>query len=271
MRSCGASKMAWSATVSSTTPRPAPRWPPVTETASITSARSSSATCRSSSRDKCLEVAGRWRWYRAGASAAFRSRPILRRRRPQYSSQRDVERRGCAKQPSSAARRRSAGLGVEAVVGADRRGRARSRCGWPAAPSSVVLSRSPRPRRAREKCRLENATGSTRISATCSMSGAISSTGAALEGRSSASAAVWARSAVATRGWATRWSPRPRSCSNRPWSAPTAAGVAERGGLDLRLVERRRRRGAGSAAVVSRSMIISSARWAPGSGVMVGT
>src|SRR6185295_1490533 len=33
------------AVVSSTTPRPAPKWPPVTETASMVSWRSSSATC----------------------------------------------------------------------------------------------------------------------------------------------------------------------------------------------------------------------------------
>ena len=40
-----------SATVSSTTPSPAPRWPPVTETASMVSARSSSASCLSCSTD----------------------------------------------------------------------------------------------------------------------------------------------------------------------------------------------------------------------------
>ena len=46
-RSLGVSKTAWSATVSSTTPRPAPKCPPVTATALIVSVRSSSATWRS--------------------------------------------------------------------------------------------------------------------------------------------------------------------------------------------------------------------------------
>ena len=44
----GVLKTAWIATVSSTTPRPAPRCPPVTDTAEIVSARSSSASWRSS-------------------------------------------------------------------------------------------------------------------------------------------------------------------------------------------------------------------------------
>ena len=45
----GVSNTAWIATVSSTTPRPAPRCPPVTDTAEIVSARNSSATRLSSS------------------------------------------------------------------------------------------------------------------------------------------------------------------------------------------------------------------------------
>src|SRR3989338_1964986 len=44
----GALNTACRATVSSTTPRPAPRWPPVTDTAEMVSARSSSASWRNS-------------------------------------------------------------------------------------------------------------------------------------------------------------------------------------------------------------------------------
>jgi len=54
----GVSKTACSATVNSITPSPAPRWPPVTETASITSARSSSARARRFSRGMARRSAG---------------------------------------------------------------------------------------------------------------------------------------------------------------------------------------------------------------------
>lgn len=45
----GVSKTAWMAVVSSTTPKPAPRWPPVLETALMTAPRTSSARVWSSS------------------------------------------------------------------------------------------------------------------------------------------------------------------------------------------------------------------------------
>ena len=51
--------MWWIATVSSTTPSPAPKWPPVTETASTVAWRNSSASCFSCSGVKARVSAGK--------------------------------------------------------------------------------------------------------------------------------------------------------------------------------------------------------------------
>src|SRR6185437_7094658 len=58
--SSGVSKIYCSATVSSITPSPAPRWPPVLATASMVSTRNSSASCLSCSADRFLRSRGRW-------------------------------------------------------------------------------------------------------------------------------------------------------------------------------------------------------------------
>ena len=58
MRSSGVSNTWCSATVSSTTPSPEPRWPPVTDTASIISARTASATAGSSDSGRPRNAAG---------------------------------------------------------------------------------------------------------------------------------------------------------------------------------------------------------------------
>ena len=54
----GVSKVAWIATVSSTTPEMPPRWPPVTETASTVSARNSSAGRLNCSGEKLRRSSG---------------------------------------------------------------------------------------------------------------------------------------------------------------------------------------------------------------------
>jgi len=79
MRSDGVLNTRCSATVNSITPSPAPRWPPVTETALIVSARNSPASCTSSASLNRRKSAGEAIESRIGVAGFVTNIPGMRR------------------------------------------------------------------------------------------------------------------------------------------------------------------------------------------------